>query len=250
MTRVMYDAISANAETLKRRMGAPGMVAYYVTGSPDIRWSDAQVAMFSNSEMISIDQGFTGSPVRTAMVRDVEPNAWTPANAVDLSNWDAERPTIYCDRSDLQTVIAEGWKGDVWLAYPGWSGPTPPVYPGVNVVAVQRTFDADWDVSTVYDPYWPHKPPAGFLPPDLHVTIVRRVANLSFNIHPNAGHYVALYYERAGAPQHLVGRAPQPVTGTVVSMTADIIPGDIAGQVDVFAIVNAQAIPWGTVNLP
>lgn len=250
MTRVMYDAIGANAATLKRSVGALDMVAYYVTGSPDIRWSDAQVAMFPDAEMISIDQGFTGSPVRTAMVRDVEPNAWTPANAVDLTNWDAERPTIYCDRSDLQTVIAEGWKGDVWLAYPGWSGPTPPTYPGVNVVAVQRTFGADWDVSTVYDPYWPHKPPVGLATPDLSVTVVRRVVNLSFNVHPNAGHYVALYYERTGAPQYLVGRASQPVTGTVVSMTADIIPGDIAGQVDVFAIVNARAIPWGTVNLP
>lgn len=250
MTRVMYDAISANADTLLRNVGGLGMVAYYVTGSPDIRWSDAQVAMFPNSEMISIDQGFTGSPVRTAMVRDVEPNAWTPANAVDLTNWDAERPTIYCDRSDLQTVIAEGWKGDVWLAYPGWSGPTPPTYPGVNVVAVQRTFDADWDVSTVYDPYWPHKPPVGLLPPDLSVTVVKRVVDIAFNVHVNAGHYVVLYYSKPGAPQYLVGRASQPASGNSVHLMLQTVPNNSGGIIDVYAIVNAQAIPWGSVNLP
>lgn len=250
MTRVMYDAIGANAGTLARNVGSLGMVAYYVTGSSDIKWTDAQKALFPKAEMISIDQGFIGSPVATAMVRDVEPNAWTPQTAIAVKPWDAERPTIYCDRSDLQTVIAEGWRGDVWLAYPGWSGPTPPVYPGVNVVAVQRTFDTDWDVSTVYDPYWPHKPPVGLATPDLSVTVIKRIADIAFNVHVNAGHYVVLYYSKPGAAQYLVGRAAQPASGNSVHLMLETIPDYHGGVIDVYAIVDSRPIPWGTVTLP
>lgn len=138
------------------------MVAGYVTGSPDILWTPADWAVFTGLGQVSIDQGFTGSPVPAATVRDVEPNAWTPAAAVNRSGWTAARPTIYCDQNDLERsagVLASGWQGDLWLAIPGWmTGQPLPAAPGCTIVAVQDSFTPSYDLSTVLDPYWPAIP--------------------------------------------------------------------------------------------
>jgi len=160
VTRLMGDAIHDNVPALAQ---APGLqvAAGYVTGSPDILWTAADWARFSMPH-VTIDQGYTGSPVPSADVRDVEAGAWTPAAAVNLSGWTAAQPTIYCSLSVLPQVAQAGWQGAVWVA--DWTG-TPPASPpavpaGMTCVAVQYTDQGGggaYDLSVVFDPAWPAK---------------------------------------------------------------------------------------------
>jgi hypothetical protein len=158
VTRLMGDAIHDNVPALAQ---APGlqMVAGYVTGSADIKWTAADWARFSLPE-VTIDQGYTGSPVPGADVRDVEAGAWTPAAAVNLSGWTAPQPTIYCSLSVLSQVAQAGWRGAVWVA--DWTGSPPAsppaVPPGMTCVAVQYSDQGGggaYDLSVVFDPIWP-----------------------------------------------------------------------------------------------
>jgi hypothetical protein len=159
----MGDAIHDNVPAL-HALSLP-MVAGYVTGTPDIKWTAADFALFSSARLVTIDQGSTGSPVMSANVRDVEPGAWLPQSAVIRSGWTAPRPTIYCNRNDLSReggVLGSGWRGDLWLAWPGWTPGTPlPTAPGCTYVAVQNQLDvaSAYDLSVVLDPFWPQEAP-------------------------------------------------------------------------------------------
>lgn len=160
--REMIDCTSANLAHVQSLFPNPQVWAAYITGSPDVRYTDAQLASIPDTAVtVTIDQGYTGSPVPTAIVRDVEFGAWSPKNAVDKTNWHTERPTIYCDRYDLTRaggVLASGWQGDLWLAIPSVTAPLiSPVIPGCNVVAVQWNFTGSYDKSIVFDDTWPVK---------------------------------------------------------------------------------------------
>jgi hypothetical protein len=152
----MIDCISSQARAVKTMFARPELVAWYGTGTPDIQWTPADIALFAGSVMVEIDQGFNSPPITTAIVRDVETGAWAVDKAVDRSTWHTPRPTIYCGRSTLPRVMGAGWRGDVWLAWPGYSSSEPPVFPGVNIVAVQNVWMANYDRSTVYDDTWPY----------------------------------------------------------------------------------------------
>lgn len=158
MTRKMGDAIHDNVSALA---AVPGLqvVAGYVTGSPDIVWTAADWARFPGIPHVAIDQGFTGAPVYSATVQDVETGAWAPAS---VPNWQAHctapRPTVYCNQSTLPAVLATGWRGNLWLAIPGWqTGNTLPSAPGCTVVAVQNQLSVanEYDLSVVLDSTWP-----------------------------------------------------------------------------------------------
>jgi hypothetical protein len=164
MPRLMGDAIHDNVPALAQVPGLQ-LVAGYVTGSPDILWPAADWARFPGIQRVWIDQGFTYSPVPMATVRDVEPGAWLPQDAVKRAGWTAGRPTIYCDRNDLSReggVLQSGWRGDLWLAWPGWTAGTPlPTAPGCTYVAVQNQLGVGnaYDLSIVLDPFWPLEAP-------------------------------------------------------------------------------------------
>lgn len=158
-TREMYDAISADASTLVPLN--PEMLAIYLTGSPDIRWTSAQVALFPGVKTwVRIDQGGPTAPQHSANVIDVEPGAYRPDVAmVDwLNACTAPRPTVYCDRNDLPSVMSL-WKGDIWLAAPGLSEAECLALAANNkqIVAVQNVFGGTFDKSVVIDPNWPEK---------------------------------------------------------------------------------------------
>jgi hypothetical protein len=157
MPRIMADAIHANVPAIPRDIQ---LVAGYVTGTPDIQWTAADWDSFAGIPHVTIDQGFQSPPVTTAVVRDVEPSAWTPAAAVNSANWQATRRTIYCNQSDLSRpggVLASGWQGDLWIAIPNWQpGQALPAAPGCTIVAVQSNFtNPAVDLSYVLDPAWP-----------------------------------------------------------------------------------------------
>jgi hypothetical protein len=167
MTRSMGDAIHLNVAALAA--AGTDMVAGYVTGTPDIQWTTADWALFAGKVAVTIDQGFTGSPVDSADVLDVEPGAWTPAGAVaQKPHMTSPRPTVYCSASVVPELDAAGWRGDVWVA--DWTS-TPPLQPypvpaGMTCVAVQYSDQGGggaYDVSVVFDDAWPGtavQPPA------------------------------------------------------------------------------------------
>lgn len=176
MTRSMGDAMGANAAALVAQN--PDVFAIYVTGGGYIQWSAAQQAMIpAGKTVVTIDQGYIGSPVPWATVRDVESGAWSMAAAVNRSGWTAPRPTLYFSESlmvrrflttrerrdrvavRLAGAYSAGWRGDVWVAlYDDVPAVNFPVPAGINVVAKQYTDTAQGgnvDLSAVFDPTWP-----------------------------------------------------------------------------------------------
>lgn len=155
----MYDGIGANAGWIARNLPAPDLIACYDTGSSDIVWSASDRALFPRSVKVTIDQGGVGSPTPASVVRDVEPGAWNPWRAVNDRPWTAVRPTIYCSRDTIPDVLNAGWRGDLWIAWPGYTAGHPPSVPGCTVVAVQNMFLSNYDQSSVFDDFWPFLPP-------------------------------------------------------------------------------------------
>lgn len=244
------DAIHDNAHSL---VTAPvQMIGGYVTGSPDIQWTQADWALFPELVHVTIDQGFTGSPVPTAIVRDVEPGAWSPAAAVDTSNWTAAAKTIYCDRNDLPAVLKAGWRGNLWLAIPGWTVGSPlPSAPGCVVVAVQnrQNVNNQYDLSEVLDNQWPgsgNPPPMGVqkLPTYMSATPYRSV-NLGWNpsetVGPNNSEAVYHIQVADAATGNVLN--DQRVAGT--NANADGLPNiPLQWRLAVGALNGLQASPW------
>ena len=166
MTRIMGDSIHANVHKIPLTVN---LVAGYDTGTPDIKWITEDWNLFPNIPHIHIDQGFGDSRAAEAhvIVFDVETNAFKPSQAGDLITANRQlRPTIYVDRFNLHSTIAsaltaKNWKGDIWLAYPGWQPEMslPPLPPGCHFVAVQNNFANAYDLSMVLDDSWPGTPP-------------------------------------------------------------------------------------------
>lgn len=163
MTRNMIDCTGQNAAAVNRLDTGATVIGWYSTGTADIAWTEADKALWPLATKVEIDQGYQSPKTTTATVRDVETSAWTADEAVKTDTWDAARPTIYTDADNLPSVLAEGWKGDLWLALPGWAVGDPlPEHGDCTVVAVQTDENVDnlYDKTIVLDDYWPEvKPP-------------------------------------------------------------------------------------------
>jgi hypothetical protein len=159
----MYDAIHQNVAHLPNN---GSLIAGYVTGTPDIRWTPDDWAKFPSGLEITIDQGSTGSPVYSADVVDVEPGAWEAEQLPGrMAAATVKRPTVYCDLSSLPDVLAV-WHGDLWLAVPSDGAPSlasiGPLLPDIGssaIIGVQWNQGATFDTSIIYDPYWPLEAP-------------------------------------------------------------------------------------------
>lgn len=250
MTRTMIDCIGSNAAWVRANLGIPDMIAVYDTGSPDIRWTPAQKSLFPHSIMVTIDQGGTGSPVTSDVVRDVEPHAWLAKLAEDPSHWSAAEPTIYCDRADLDTVVADGWRGNVWLAWPGWNGEPLPHADKVHFVAVQNGFFTNYDKSVVLDDNWQSGVVVTPSPSAISITLHGRTGNMSWPYMKGASHYVVQYLTASQATPILIGRVTQPTAPQSVHMTGAIIPGLRGGIVRVYGIVAGKPTQVGSHSLP
>lgn len=161
-TRSMIDVTHANLQAAMSQINAlpsGSLVGLYDTGSPDIVATIADIKEVpSVDHVILIDQGFTGSPNFNATVRDCENGAWSLAHAVNKTNWNVPRPTLYLGFPDTMAQAAgAGWKGDVWVVNPQSSPPTVPVSApaGLNVVAEQWQLGPTFDRSVVFDATWP-----------------------------------------------------------------------------------------------
>lgn len=185
-TRLMADATHDNVHALA---GLPlDLVAGYVTGSPDVRWQTPDWTLFPGIPHVTIDQGWTGSPVPSAVVRDFEQFAWTASWANEhIGNglWTPARPTVYSAQDTLQGILDDGWRRDLWVALPGWQPGHlwPPVVAeavqlGCTIVAVQNAQDVAgaYDRSVVLDPHWPGVSP--IQPPTWTEELVQQLPTL------------------------------------------------------------------------
>jgi len=250
MARWMINGTHANMQAIRNAIASGEMLGYYVTGTPGIRATISDLATFTGHVRVSIDQGGPGSPVPTATVRDVESGAWTVASAVQTHNWTAKRPTIYCSLDTVPEVQAAGWRGDLWLAIPGYTPSTPPTVKGCTVVAVQRTFDPEYELSSVYDDSWPYDAPKTAVAPGISVTVYSRRADLAFPRNPDAGHYVIQYQDTAGDAPLLLNRVAQPDDEPSIHEDALPVPGASGGTITVWAIVNSVPVKVGSAKLP
>lgn len=174
MTRRMVDATGDNA-ALVLAMPDVDLIGAYITGLEGVPWSLANLALIPKGKLVAIDQASGNAPNYSATVQDVEPLCYT---AAQVPGWQAQctawRPTVYCDQNDFMDVLATGWRGDVWLAIPGWQiGDVLPNLMGCNLVAVQNnTTDNRFDVSIVLDDTWPNQSKAG--DDDVRIIVVDR----------------------------------------------------------------------------
>lgn len=250
MTRDGYDCVGGNAARVRASLPLPATMFWYGTGSVDIPWTDAEKALFPADILVEIDQGGNMSPVPTAIVRDVEAGAWTVTRAVDKTGWNAERRTIYCDRSTIPSVVASGWDECIWLAWPGWQGEKLPDVGKATIIGVQDAFDVFYDHTTFLDATWPH--PASPPPPQyaLSVTVESRIIAVAFTNVPGSDHSVIEFQAGPGVPEIVIDRIPAPMNGTVVHGTAIHVPGSHGGAVTVYAIVDSKQVLIGTRSLP
>jgi hypothetical protein len=236
----MYDCTHSNISAVKAVFKSGDLVAAYVTGSSDIRWTSADLALFPHQSVITIDQGFTGSPVPGAMVRDVERGAWTPQNAVQGA-WTPPRPTIYCNQSDLRTVLGLGWHGDVWLAEPGPMPVSAPNIPGVRVVAQQFGFESEYDISMVFDSNWPNLPPEMDV---LSATGHAGYANFGWTFHTDVVKS-ELVIKGAGGRGTGTSYKDEFIMGTLFHAHVELAPGWYIARVRGYT-TNSAANPWSS----
>lgn len=243
--RIGYDCIGGNAQWVRDHLPLPSVMFWYGTGSPAIEWSAAERAMFPSDILVEIDQGGMGTPVLTAMVRDVENGAWQPGQAANKTGWHVTRPTIYCNRSTLPSVAADGWKGDVWLAWPGWTGEALPEHPGITIIGVQDQFNGGYDHTTFIDPTWPALPnpvPAGN---SMSITVDSRNANMAYTVDFIPDMVQILFAPQAGA-RFVVLRTITGVHPGVANHVSNLtIPGHAGGIISVAAIKNGVATEIG-----
>lgn len=168
MNRIMVDTIASNIAAVRSQIVTVDMVAGYDTGTDSIRWTADDWALFPGIPHVHIDQGYgsTRSTEAHVLVFDIENNAFSPDQAESLiNNNDTSRPTIYVNRSNLAATIesakkSPNWKGDIWLAFPGWipGFSLPVIPPDCRYVAIQNRYAGDYDMSIVLDNSWPELP--------------------------------------------------------------------------------------------
>lgn len=149
--RIMVDA--ADPRNIPRALKFD-IAAGYGTGTPGEAWSH-HWDEFPGKDLVAIDQGAApGAPNPRCTVMDVEARAYSPS---DIPRWmaqcEAPRPVVYCDRDQLPDV-RKLWKGPVWLAAPNVK-----TYPDDNLIGIQNVFGNGYDVSDIFDAYWPKLPP-------------------------------------------------------------------------------------------
>src|SRR5271154_4781527 len=72
MSRTGLDCTGGNAGFVRASLPLPDVMMWYGTGSPSVEWSESERTLFPASILCEIDQGGLGTPVLTAVVRDVE----------------------------------------------------------------------------------------------------------------------------------------------------------------------------------
>lgn len=249
MSRIAYDCTGGNAQWVHDNLPSPDVMFWYGTGSPSVAWNEAEKSLFPHSVMVEIDQGGAGSPIPDAQVRDVENGAWGPGAATDKNGWNVARPTIYCDRSTLPSVAADGWRGDVWLAWPGWAGEALPAYRGITIVAVQDAFDSNYDHTTILDATWPGAATPPSSAGGIGVTVNSRAADLEFVTTLTPDHVVIEYVPASKAGSLVLTRVSPVVPNRKYRVSLSYIPGGSGGTVSVYGIVSGKAHLIGTQNL-
>lgn len=179
---LMYDATHANVDSIPL---SAAKVAGYITGTPDIKWTQADWDRFPHAAHIQIDQGDGSDATSQATahalkVGDVEPGALTAqqAAAICLGRLKAgiAYTTLYADRTDAAKLLPAleaadktvAWHAHIrlWLADPSVTQAEAAAMlnttvDGLVCRAVQFHFGATTDMSVTAPDWYPApKPPA------------------------------------------------------------------------------------------
>lgn len=250
MTRIAYDCTGANAHWVRSNLPLPAVMFYYDTGSSDIDWTAEQRALFPADILVAIDQGGAGSPATGRRILDVENGAWSPAVATDAASGNPAIIALYGSRDTLAQCAAAGYRGDFWLAWPGWTGDALPSYPGITIVAVQDDWQQDYDKSTLLADSWPFGTSATPLAGDFKCAVHSRASVISLTTVAAADHYTVNYTPASGGPPRKIW-TERAVQDGIKFITAPLtIPDAAGGQLTAFGIVNGKGVIIGTVKLP
>ena len=245
VTSIMLNCTGANAALMRSRLPLPNLVAYYSTGDGVVPWTAAERSLYPASIMVGIDQGGHGSPDTGAVVRDVERGAWTVAAAVDLRNWHVGRPTIYCSRDTIPSLVSAGWHGEVWLAWPGWNGEVLPESDKLHYVAVQNEFYTFYESSQILDETWPRHGDIIHHAASFSATVVFRAVDMAWSQYPGADHYVVLFRENPHDKGIEVANVPAHGEPQVIHEARISVAGMKHGVLSCYAIVNSKPISLG-----
>jgi hypothetical protein len=167
MSRQAIDA--ANPRNIPKSGVNYELVGGYLTGTPGSLWN-GQWSTFPGKTLYTFDQGGAGAPKYNANVIDVEPQCYQPG---DVPGWIAKCtapvPTVYCDRSDYPAVRATGYQGPIFLAAPGVQA-VPEGY--TNIIGIQYMAGSGYDLSIIFDEYWPQAHPAPVPVPTTEVDMI------------------------------------------------------------------------------
>lgn len=262
----MYDGVNSLAPVISQLFPHADMIAGYLSGS--FAWAESDWGRFPQATHISIA---TSAAVNAGDVLDVEQGDATPSQT---AGWIAMRkaagyyrPTIYCSLSAIPAVRA-GTGGyilaqdyDIWVAW--YMGSPIQVaaqgLPAANCVATQYMSTAEYDVSAVFDPDWPHRaapvppvPPTPPAPPTYPVpnglTAAVSIGSISATlawISTGSPHY--RYQVAEGTPA-----SPGAVFAfdTIVGTTATVaLPGKGPWVWHVQSAGNSPFTPWQAITL-
>lgn len=161
----MYDGINVLARGISQLFPHAAKVAGYVGGY--YAWTQAEWDLFPLADKVTI----TPFVANQGDVLDVETGDATPDQT---AGWIEQRhaagyyrPTIYCSLDVIPAVrkgtgsYILGVDYDIWVAYyTGYAQQiAAPGLPAGNCAATQYMSTAEYDVSAIYDPEWPHRTP-------------------------------------------------------------------------------------------
>jgi hypothetical protein len=159
MSRLAIDA--ANPRNIPKSGVQYELVGGYLTGTPGALWN-GQWGNFPGKTLYTFDQGGAGAPKYNANAMDVEPDCYSPSQVPGwIDKCTAPVPTVYCDRSDYPAV-RKVYSGPILLAAPGVQT-VPDGY--TNIIGIQYMAGSGYDLSIIFDPYWPQAAPAPVTPP-------------------------------------------------------------------------------------
>lgn len=229
----MYDGVTSLPAGISRLFPNAAMVAGYVGGR--YAWTESEWNLFPFANHVKI----TPVVANVGDVLDVEKGDASPDQT---AAWIAMRkaagyyrPTIYCSLSVIPAVRAGtgkyilGQDYDIWVAYyTNYAQQiAAPGLPAANCAATQYMSTAEYDVSAVYDPDWPHRTPPS-VPPVVTAYPVPGDLTAAVNI---SGVTVVLSWASTDSPHYryqVASGTPSRPGAAVVSQT---ITGTTSGPI-------------------
>ena len=132
MTNPPLAAYSWGADTIANNVhmlpASLPVIWPYVTGTPDVQWSEADIRNFPRSEVIRVNQGFNNADPFHGDEFDIETGAWTTENIIEVVA--ARRAHLWSTRlygtyatydAVTAALVAQGLRRSVFWRIADWN---------------------------------------------------------------------------------------------------------------------------------